>query len=145
MTLCCINLHQYDAAVNFASEVLKFDSVNVKAIFRRAVACRHLERVDLAQKFDQAITDLEKAVELDADHEQAKDELALVKRLARLKPKPTSSLALGMGRSLLHGSSDREKLTGARGSLVALGRTVVDILGSLIGKQWYTEDDYEYY
>ena len=121
------------------------DPSNVKAYFRRAVASRNLERVGNNNKFDDALDDLKKVLELDSSHEQANEEIATVKRLSKLKPKAASCLALNMSRSLLHGSTDREKLSGVRGGLVLLGRVLLDSIGGLLGKRWYTEDDYEYY
>lgn len=143
LTLCCLNTQQYGSAERFATEVIQMDQCNTKAFFRRGVAKRHLKR------YRESIEDLTKALDLDPSHTQAQEELkisrALEKEQHRSKnPLEGVGLEKRMGKAIW-AQADRQKLEGFRGNLVLILRSVIDIAGALIGKRWYTEEDYEYY
>ena len=70
-----LNLADYSAANERASKALKLDKSNVKALYRRGVARNHL---GLAEE---ALADLSKALELDADNNAVKAEIVKAKKL----------------------------------------------------------------
>ena len=45
MTLCCLNLKDYENSIKFSSEVIKMDEKNIKAYYRRGIANKSLNRV----------------------------------------------------------------------------------------------------
>jgi peptidylprolyl isomerase len=69
-----INLQDYAAAVTHASDVLKRDARNVKALYRRGVARNHLGLSD------EAIVDLNEAQTLDPDNKAVKLEIVKAKK-----------------------------------------------------------------
>lgn len=73
--LVCINTQQYPDAVGHASEILEKDGNNVKALYRRGVARNHL---GLAEE---ALEDLNKAVEIDPENKAAKLEIVKSKKI----------------------------------------------------------------
>jgi peptidylprolyl isomerase len=70
----CINLQDFASAVTHASDVLKRDAHNVKALYRRGVARNHLGLSD------EAIVDLNEAQALDPDNKAVKLEIAKAKK-----------------------------------------------------------------
>lgn len=69
-----INTHDYAGAVNFATEALKKDATNVKALYRRGLARNHLGLSD------EALVDLNHALELDPENKSVKLEIAKAKK-----------------------------------------------------------------
>lgn len=70
---CKLKLNEYKQAEKFCTKVLEIDSTNVKALYRRAQAYRHLVDLDLAQ------LDLKKALEIDPNNRDVKLEMKVLK------------------------------------------------------------------
>lgn len=82
----CISLQRYADAVLHASEAIKTDPHNVKALYRRGLARNHL---GLAEE---ALVDLNHALEFDAENKAVKAEIVKSKKLiadAKAKTKAT--------------------------------------------------------
>ncbi|XP_074268499.1 peptidyl-prolyl cis-trans isomerase FKBP62-like [Silene latifolia] len=63
---CKLKLKDYKAAEKLCTKVLELDSVNVKALYRRAQAYIHLADLELAE------LDIKKALEIDPDNREVK-------------------------------------------------------------------------
>lgn len=70
----CLSLGDYASAAAHATEVLKKDSTNIKALYRRGVARNHLGLSE------EAIVDLEAVLAVDPDNKAAKVELVKSKK-----------------------------------------------------------------
>jgi peptidylprolyl isomerase len=70
----CISLLDYASAVTHASEVIKKDSNNVKALYRRGLSRNHLGLSE------EALADLHQALVLDSDNKSVKLEIAKAKK-----------------------------------------------------------------
>lgn len=70
----CINLQDFASAVTHASDVLKRDAQNVKALYRRGLARNHLGLSD------EALVDLNEAQILDPENKSVKLEIAKAKK-----------------------------------------------------------------
>ena len=73
LALCYGKLHQHEKAAHFATRALEADPQHVKALFRRAVARRHLGAVDEARE------DIDKALQLAPQDAAIKAELTAIK------------------------------------------------------------------
>jgi peptidylprolyl isomerase len=83
---CCISLGRYADAMSFSTEVIKLQPNNVKALYRRGLAKNHLGLPE------EALVDLNKALELEPDNKAAKAEIAKSRKLiadAKAKTKAT--------------------------------------------------------
>jgi len=83
--LMCVNMSNFPSAVVHAGDVLKKDSANVKALYRRAVARNHLGLPE------EAAADLQAVLSLDAENKAAKTELAKSKKLMQAAKKKTKA------------------------------------------------------
>ena len=83
--LMSINLQDYASAVAFATDVLKIDPHNVKALYRRALARNHLGMAE------EALSDLNAALAIDPDNKPAKNELVKSKKLLQEAKKKTKA------------------------------------------------------
>lgn len=84
-TLMAINMGDYPTAVVLAAEVLKKDSMNVKALYRRGLARNHLGLPE------EALEDLNLALSLDASNASVKTEIAKAKKLMADAKKKTKA------------------------------------------------------
>ncbi|XP_074282843.1 70 kDa peptidyl-prolyl isomerase-like [Silene latifolia] len=75
LAACANKLHEYEVAINFCSLVLSSFPKNVKALFRRAIACMKTNMLMEAQ------TDLETALMLEPKNKDILRELNVVKNL----------------------------------------------------------------
>jgi tetratricopeptide (TPR) repeat protein len=83
---CNINLQEYPAAIRKATEALKKDEKNVKALYRRGLSRNH---VGLAEE---ALKDLSVALEVDPGNQAVAVEIARSKKLiAEAKQKEKSA------------------------------------------------------
>ncbi len=83
-----INIQDYANAVTYATEALKKDAINVKALYRRGLARNHLGLSE------EALDDLQKALELDAENKSVKVEIAKAKKaIADAKKKTKAAYA----------------------------------------------------
>lgn len=83
--LASINIVDYPSAVTYASDVLKKDSLNVKALYRRGIARNHLGLPD------EAIIDLNQALSIDPDNKSVKSEILKSKKLIQESKKKTKA------------------------------------------------------
>ena len=89
--------------------------------------------------------DLRKTLDIDPNHGQAAEDIDACKRLSRLNPQTPNNIAKSMSRALLHNNTEKRRLSGIRGGFVLATRCVIDAVGQMFGRQWYADDDYEYY
>jgi len=99
--LCSINLQDFGSAINYANEALKKDSVNVKGLYRRAVARNGLGLSE------EAIADLNVVLSVDPDNKAAKVELAKSKK-AIVDAKKKQKAAYGNFFSKVNMYNDKE-------------------------------------
>lgn len=70
---CKLKLNEYKQAEKLCTKVLEIETTNVKALYRRAQAYRHLADLDLAE------VDLKKALEIDPNNRDVKLEYKVLK------------------------------------------------------------------
>ncbi|XP_049931515.1 peptidyl-prolyl cis-trans isomerase FKBP65-like isoform X2 [Nymphaea colorata] len=100
---CKLKLKKYREAAKLCTNVLKLESQNVKALFRRAQA--YIETTD----FDLAELDLKKALEIDPDNRELKSEYARLKKLQAYYDKKDSKLYASMVEKLRLSDGKEEK------------------------------------
>lgn len=86
LAACHVKLEQWEGAVTAASAALAIDSSNIKARFRRGVACSHLGQMETAK------SDLTAVVRSDPKNREARTILEVVN--AALKERATSEKAM---------------------------------------------------
>jgi len=105
--MVCFKQNKYQQSKDVASQVLLVDQLNVKALYRRAVASRKLKHLDSARE------DLRAAYEADPDNRAVQKELVAVKKELELEKK-TAKAALAKAFSSQGGKSflydDKEEL-----------------------------------
>uniref|UniRef100_A0A7C9ADX6 peptidylprolyl isomerase n=1 Tax=Opuntia streptacantha TaxID=393608 RepID=A0A7C9ADX6_OPUST len=74
---CKLKLKEYKQAEKLCTKVLEMDSMNVKALYRRAQAYIHLADLELAE------FDIKKALEIDPDNREVKLEYKMLKEKMR--------------------------------------------------------------
>jgi len=74
LSMVCFKQNKYQQSRDVASKALDVDSTNVKALYRRAVACRKMGDVDSAKK------DLKLALQCDPNNRDVKKELLAIKK-----------------------------------------------------------------
>ncbi|XP_068647874.1 peptidyl-prolyl cis-trans isomerase FKBP65-like [Aristolochia californica] len=87
---CKLKLKEYREAANLCTKVLKLESENVKALYRRAQAYTEIKDLDLAE------LDLSKALEIDRENGEAGQLLDKVKKLQALYDKKDSKMFSNM-------------------------------------------------
>ena len=105
-----------------------------------------LTRYSRLTELDEALEDVERALDLDPGHAAAAEEKLKVKALLKSK-KPKMSIEKLMAKKLVQPAClpQRRRLEGKRGKCVAMTRALLDLLGSLVGRPLYTEQDYVCY
>jgi hypothetical protein len=107
LSMVCFKQNKYQQSKDVASKVLLVDRLNVKALYRRAVASRKLKHLDSARE------DLRAAYEADPDNRAVQKELLAVKKELELEKK-TAKAALAKAFSSQGGKSflydDKEEL-----------------------------------
>eukprot|EP00268_Persea_americana_P011952 TRINITY_DN15002_c0_g1_i13.p1 TRINITY_DN15002_c0_g1~~TRINITY_DN15002_c0_g1_i13.p1 ORF type:complete len:550 (-),score=136.37 TRINITY_DN15002_c0_g1_i13:354-2003(-) len=88
--VCMLKLKEFREAAKLCSEVLKLESRNVKALFRRAQAYIETNDLDLAE------LDLKKALEMEPDNGEVNLQLARLKKLLSYYDKKESKLFVNM-------------------------------------------------
>ncbi|RWR73384.1 peptidyl-prolyl cis-trans isomerase FKBP65-like protein [Cinnamomum micranthum f. kanehirae] len=88
--VCRLKLKEFREAAKLCSEVLKLESRNVKALFRRAQAYIETNDLDLAE------LDLKKALEMEPDNGEVNLQLARLKKLQSYYKKKESKLFVNM-------------------------------------------------
>jgi peptidylprolyl isomerase len=101
--LAAINLIDYPSAISFSTQVLKSDPTNVKALYRRGLARNH------SGLPEEALEDLNKALELDVDNKAVKIEIAKSKK-SILDAKKKAKAAYGNMFSKISVYDDKEVL-----------------------------------
>ncbi|CAN6456364.1 unnamed protein product [Victoria cruziana] len=101
---CKLKLKKYREAVKLCTNVLKLESQNVKALFRRAQA--YIETTD----FDLAELDLKKAMEIDPENRELISEYAKLKKLQAHYDKKDSKLYASMIEKLRLSDGKEDKL-----------------------------------
>ena len=107
LSMVCFKQNKYQQSKDVASKVLLVDQLNVKALYRRAVASRKLKHLDSARE------DLRAAYEADPNNRAVQKELLAVKKELELEKKTTkAALAKAFsshgGKSFLY--DDKEEL-----------------------------------
>lgn len=106
LSMMCLKIGKHKQSAQVASAALKIDSSNVKALFRRAVACRQMGN------FDDAKADLKQALQLDPTNAAVKKELAALKKAienAKNEQKKGLQKAFSKGGGLLYDDKEEEK------------------------------------
>ena len=95
---------------------------------------------------DEALADIQKAIELDPSHPAAIEESKILKQMMKNR-RSRDSVEQSMGKFLAQKiqSNTRKKLVGKRGKCVLFTRMIIDVVGMVLGYSLYTEKDYEYY
>jgi len=71
---CCLKLKDFKEAVKLCSKVLELESLNVKALYRRAQAYIGTEDLDLAE------FDIKKAIEIEPQNREVRLEYKILKQ-----------------------------------------------------------------
>lgn len=105
LSMVCWKQQKYDLSKNVASQALDLESNNVKALYRRGMACSKLGELETAQ------TDFKKALETDPNNVAIKREyISINKRIKQAKDQQRSALSKAFSQGNLYADThDREK------------------------------------